>query len=62
MAFILWRHGMDGPVEYVTEMGLQWGSRLFPGSRKYQTRAAAEAAIARRTTAQWQVRETEEAG
>lgn len=64
MAFILWRHAIDGGVEYVTgwvEQGNATFSRNVQEAPPYQTRAAADASIARRTAAGWQVREIDSA-
>jgi hypothetical protein len=65
MAFILWRQGNNGIVEYVSgwaAKGGQAGHSNDPEHAfRYQTRDAADAAVAR-AQAGWQVREAEEAG
>jgi hypothetical protein len=58
MAFILWRPSPNGLAEYVTEW-VPGGQAAHSPNRdqalRYQTRAAAQAAIERRTPAGWQV-------
>ena len=65
MAFILWRPRDDGAVEYVTGWAAKGGQAAFSlnleRALRYQTRAAADAAVAR-ARAGWHVREIEEAG
>jgi hypothetical protein len=62
MAFVLWRPGIGGVDQYVTEWVKEIDSAVHSNNLRdalrYQTRAAAEAAIAHRTHAGWQVRET----
>lgn len=61
MAFILWRPGIGEAEQYVTEwvreLGTAVHSNNLQDALRYQTRAAADAAIANRTSAGWQVRE-----
>jgi hypothetical protein len=61
MAFILWRPGIGGADQYLTEWVKEIDTAVHSNSLKdalrYQTRAAADAAIAHRTPAGWQVRE-----
>ena len=62
MTFILWRNVTGGGEEYVTGW-VEKGNATFSGNVQeallYQTRAAADAAIAHRTAAGWQVRPLE---
>lgn len=61
MAFILWRPGIGEANQYLTEWVKEIDSATHSNNLqdalRYQTRAAAEAAIAHRTAAGWQVRE-----
>jgi hypothetical protein len=61
MAFILWRSGIGGADQYVTEWVKEIDTAAYSNNLQdalqYQTRAAALAAIANRTPAGWQVRE-----
>lgn len=65
MAFILSRQGIDGAVEYVSGWAAKGGqadhSNDPANALRYQTRAAADAAVAR-SHAGWQVREIAEPG
>jgi hypothetical protein len=66
MTFILWRQGASGVEQYVTDWADKGGNAAFSTNRaealKYQTRAAAEAAVAGRAPAGWQIREVGEPG
>lgn len=61
MAFILWRPGIGGAEQYVTDWVKEIDAAAYSNDPKdalrYQTRAAADDAIAHRTHAGWQVRE-----
>ena len=61
MAFILWRPGIGGAHQYVTEWVKEIDTAAYSNdlrdALRYQTRAAADAAIAHRTPDGWQVRE-----
>jgi hypothetical protein len=61
MAFILWRPVTGGDEEYVTGWAAKGGlasySNKLQDALRYETRAAADAAIAHRTPSEWQVRE-----
>jgi len=62
MPFILWRHNIGGPVDYATGWVVGGGATHFPNieeALRYQTLAAAEAAIAHRARAEWQIRDLE---
>lgn len=66
MTFVVWRPGIGGAAQYVTEWVKELDTAAHSNNPKdalrYQTRAAAEAAIAHRTTAGWQVREIADPG
>lgn len=66
MTFVIWRRGIGGADQYVTEWVKEIDTAAHSSNLKdalrYQTRAAAEAAIAHRTTAGWQVREIADPG
>ena len=61
MAFILWRPVNGAVDQYVTGWAEKGGAAAYSNNLRdalrYQTRAAADAAIAHRTPAEWQVRE-----
>ena len=61
MTFILWRQDSGGAEVYVTGWSAQGGQAAYSNNRgdalRYETRAAAEAAVARSRHAGWQVRE-----
>ena len=62
MAFILWRTDIDGTNDYVTawaDNGVAAFTKERTQALRYETRAAAEHAIGRRTPAGWQVEEIE---